>query len=156
MIAVGVRNWPRRNLVLSAMFVVLSVVAGGHALMSLRLGTLSLMGPGFFPVMLCALLGLLAIGVGFLPEDSDAAVVFAPLRATILVLGCPLVFAFAVEPFGLVIALFLTVFMSCFASRVTTLVQALVLSVVFSAFCVLVFSYMLKLTIPLWGEVFTG
>lgn len=150
-------SWSRQNLVFSALFAVFACAAGGHALLAMRTGTPSAMGPGFFPIALSILLGILSVGVAFLPQNPQAApLTTAPLRAIILILACPLLFGFAVGPFGLVIAVFVTVLVSCFASRITTPAQALILSVLFTGFCVLVFHYLLNMTIPLWGEVFTG
>ena len=150
-------RWSPRNLVLSSLLVALSIAAGGYAFVNMRAGTPANMGPGFFPIMLTAILALLSIGVAFLPRDLDAeALRLAPVRAIVIVLICPVVFGFSIEPFGMVISVFLVIFISCLASRVTTPVQALLLSVAFTAFCVLVFHYLLNMTIPLWGEVFTG
>ncbi|WEX08104.1 tripartite tricarboxylate transporter TctB family protein [Chelativorans sp. AA-79] len=150
-------RWSPRNLVFSAIFLVISLVAGGYALATMKTGAPAAMGPGFFPVMLSIVLGLLSIGVAFLPRDIEAeALTVAPLKATIIILACPMIFGFAIEPFGLVIAVSLVIFVSCLASRITTLRQALVLSAVFTLFCVLIFHYLLHMPIPLWGELFTG
>lgn len=150
-------RWSPRNLVLSAILVSLSAAMGGHALVTMNVGTPANMGPGFFPVMLASLLGVLSIGVAFLPRELEAeALSVAPLRALIIILACPMIFGFAIEPFGLVIAVFLVIFVSCLASRITTLVQAVLLSAAFTAFCVGVFHFLLHMPIPLWGELFTG
>jgi len=146
-----------RNLVFSAIFLGISLFMGGYALINMRMGIPSEMGPGFFPVMLSVVLGILAIGVAFLPPDMEAAVLTsAPVKAIVIVILCPMIFGFSIEPLGMVISVFLVIFVSCLASRVTTLKQAFWLSAAFTVFCVLIFHFLLHMTIPLWGELFTG
>lgn len=150
-------RWSPHNLVFSAIFLIVSAVMGGYAFTTMKTGTPAAMGPGFFPVMLSLVLAVLSVGVAFLSRDLEAeALTLAPVKAIIIVVLCPMVFGFAIEPFGLVIAVFLVIFVSCLASRVTTLTQALVLSTAFTIFCVAIFHYMLQMTIPLWGELFIG
>ncbi len=150
-------QWSRRNLIFSAIFLVVSISMGGYAFFTMNMGRLSSMGPGFFPVALSLVLAGLALCVAFIPKDEEAApFTIAPPKALVLIFLCPMIFGFAIEPFGLLIAVFLSIFVSCFASRITTFKQALILSAAFSAFCVLVFHYLLNMTIPLWGYVFVG
>jgi hypothetical protein len=150
-------RWSQRNLIFSAIFVGFSIVAAGNALLTMRLGTPGAMGPGFFPLMLSIMLGLLALGVAFLPHDPEAPpLTRAPLRAIVTIIACPAIFGYAIEPFGLVPALFLVIFISCLASRVTTPRQALLLSAAFTLLCILVFHVLLNMPVPLWGRLFIG
>lgn len=147
----------RKNIIFSGIFLVISAAMGGYALATMNMGTLDRMGPAFFPVILSALLAALALIVLLLPAPAETEPFsIAPPRAILIIIVCPMIFGFAIEPFGLLIAVFLAIFASCLASRVTTLRQALLLSAAFSLFCVLVFHYLLSMTIPLWGSVFTG
>lgn len=143
-----------RNIIFAAIFIVISAVMGVHAWRSMTIGTLDDMGPGFFPLMLSVALALLALGTGFtaLPQDSPP-LRFARLRSIVLVLGSPLVFAASIRTLGLLPAVFLTIFVVSFASRFATLRQSLLLSAGFAAFCVLVFSYLLNMPIPIWGSL---
>ncbi|WP_180900060.1 tripartite tricarboxylate transporter TctB family protein [Martelella soudanensis] len=146
-----------KNIIFSGIFLVISVAMGGYALTTMNMGTLDRMGPAFFPVVLSAILAALSLIVLFLPAPPETEpFVMAPPRATLIIIVCPMIFGFAIEPFGLLIAVFLSIFVSCLASQVTTLRQAALLSAAFSLFCVLVFHYLLNMTIPLWGFVFTG
>ena len=147
----------QKNVIFSGIFLIISAAMGGYALTTMNMGTLDRMGPAFFPVVLSAILAALALIVLFLPAPADAEpFAIAPPRAIVIIIACPMIFGFAIEPFGLLIAVFLSIFVSCLASQVTTLRQALLLSAAFSLFCVLVFHYLLSMTIPLWGSVFTG
>jgi hypothetical protein len=148
------RHASSRNIIFAAIFIVISAAMGFHAWRSMKLGTLDDMGPGFFPLMLSVALALLALATGFtaLPEDAPA-LRFARLRSIVLVLGSPLVFAASVRTLGLLPAVFLTIFVVSFASRFATLKQSLALSAGFTAFCVLVFSYLLNMPIPIWGSL---
>jgi hypothetical protein len=146
-----------RNLVFAAIFVTLSLVTGSHAYRNMTVGTAAEMGPGFFPLMLSIVLGLLSLGVAFIatPEHITRLRI-APLRAIILVLGAPLLFALTIRSLGLVVAVALTVFLTSFASRFATLRNSLLLSAGFTIFCVVVFGYLLSLPIPLWGKLLVG
>ena len=80
---------------------------------------------------------------------------FAPLEPLPLVtttLAEPEEFAGVVQ----VIAVALTIFLSSFASRFATLRQSLLLAAGFTVFCVVVFHFLLRLPIPLWGTLITG
>ncbi len=122
----GERNQRRRvisrNLVFAVIFVAWSVATGFHAYRNMTVGTAAEMGPGFFPLMLSIVLGLLSLGVAFTAVTEHIQPLrMAPLRAIVLVLGAPLLFALTIRSLGLVIAVALTVFLTSFASRFATL-----------------------------------
>jgi hypothetical protein len=120
---------------------------------SYEIGTPLRMGPGYFPVVLGALLVLLGgviVAKGFL--DGEAGEIGAiPWRALALVLGAVLFFGLTVRGLGLVPTTLVTALMSAFASRRTGLVAALLISVGLTALCVLVFVVGLRLRLPLVG-----
>jgi hypothetical protein len=149
------RSGGYRNLVFAFIFVAISAVMGFHAYDTMKIGTLENMGPGFFPLMLSFLLAFLAILVGFtaLPVDAESLRIAKP-KAVILVIASPLIFALTIRNLGLVLAVFITVFVVSFASRHATVKQSLILSAGFTVFCVALFGYLLNLPIPLWGTVF--
>ena len=144
-----------RNLVFAVIFVAISAVMGFHAYSTMKIGTLDNMGPGFFPLMLSILLALLAILVGFtsLPVDAERLRIAKP-KAIILVIASPVIFATTIRTLGMVLAIFLTVFIVSFASRHARVTQSLILAASFTVFCVVLFGYLLNLPIPLWGTVF--
>ncbi|CDN51246.1 tripartite tricarboxylate transporter TctB family protein [Neorhizobium galegae] len=151
------RSLSRRNVTFAAIFVGFSVVVGIYAYETLKIGTAAQMGAGFFPVMLSIVLGFLSLAVAFTPIPAGAQPLrFAPVKASILIMGSPLVFAASIQSLGLVAAVALTIFFSSFASRFATLRQSVLLSVGFTVFCVAVFHYLLNLPIALWGDIITG
>lgn len=152
----GGRKAPH-NLVFAAIFVAVGAAMGYHAYAGMKLGTLDDMGPGFFPLMLSIVLAALASAVAFtsLPPDLPP-MRLAKLRSIALVIGSPLIFGATVRTLGLAPSLFLTIFAVSFASRFATLRQSLLLSIGFTAFCVVLFIYLLDLPIPMWGSLLKG
>jgi hypothetical protein len=125
------------------------------------LGTLSHMGPGYFPVIVggaLALLGLAIVGTGLSkprrvcgPQDDEATgpqwrgwgcIVLA--NVAFIVLG---------RYGGLIPATFAIVFISALGDRENTFKSALILASVMVVVCVVIFAWALKLQFPLltWG-----
>lgn len=147
-------NW--RNITFAAIFVAFSIATGFHAWRNMMVGTAAAMGPGFFPLMLSIVLGALSAAVAFSSDGSSAPLRLAPLKSVLLIIGSPIVFALSIRSLGLVLAVAATVFMASFASRHATLRDSALLAAAFTAFCVLVFHFLLALPIPLWGSLITG
>lgn len=150
----GSTNWRSRAFAL--FFLLVSIASGGHAWKNMVVGTASEMGPGYFPLMLSIVLGLLSI-LAFLTEsDGPGELSLPPPRSILLVLVAPILFALTIRSLGLVLTVAIVAFVTSFASRSTTLREALLLSIALSAFCTVVFHYALALPVPLWGMLFTG
>lgn len=122
------------------------------------LGTAARMGPGFFPLILGALLFFLGIGIAILDarvdpaeEDSFLDFVRPRLRAVLFLLIAPIGFALLIEPAGLIPAVFAAVFISAFADKSVKPVRAVILSALVALFCALVFGAGLGLSIDLIG-----
>jgi hypothetical protein len=118
-----------------------------------QIGSPLRMGPGFFPLVLgavLAVLGALILAKGFL-DGEGGAIGAVPLRALVLVLGAVLLFGFTVRGLGLVPATFLTALLSAFASRLTGVVGALLVTVGLTLLCVLIFVVALNVPVPLFG-----
>jgi len=148
------RRFSSRNMVFAAVFVVAALATGIHAYKTMVIGTAAAMGPGFFPLVLSLVLGSLAIGVALAPAAEHAeSLRFAPLKAIVVIIGAPVLFGLTVRSLGLVIAVAATIFICSLASRFATVRSAALLAVGFTLFCVLVFSFLLKLPIPLWGDL---
>ncbi|WP_454875097.1 tripartite tricarboxylate transporter TctB family protein [Paraburkholderia xenovorans] len=122
-------------------------------------GSLSHMGPGFFPVSLGVVLSLVGVGIAFGARriDPDAKPDGDPLPSQwrgwiCIVLG---VIAFVVlgRYGGLLPASFAVVFISALGDRQNTLVSATVLALSICVICVVVFWWALQLQLPLftWG-----
>lgn len=125
-----------------------------NALIKLDIGTSFKMGPGYFAVLLSAILILLgiAIGVRGLFFDEIAGRDAIPWRGLVLITAAPVVFAITVKPLGLALALVLTSWLSALSSRNLPMRYALALSAGLTLLCVLVFSFGLGIPLELFGS----
>ena len=122
------------------------VTAHGYAL-----GTPGRMGPGYFPMLLGAVLG----GIGLLLVVRSLA--FAGERVGTLNLVPLLVialgvcaFALTIDRLGLVVALILVTAVSALASRDSRPIEVAALTLVLAVFSVGIFVYALRLPLPVW------
>ena len=115
-----------------------------------ELGTLRAMGPGAFPMALGLCLAVLGLCVA-LPAlgRSGTAVRFQP-GATVAVLAAILVFGLGLRPLGLVAATALSVLIAAIPAPRPGLGWRLILSAAVTALTLVVFSYGLQMTLPLW------
>lgn len=147
----------RRDAACGALFM---VVGGGFlisALRGLRLGGLLGMGPGFFPVMLGAILillgGLIAIRAIGTPDEAAPPISWRGIAA---VTGSILFFAVGLRPLGFLPALFGSVFLASVATSRTSLRYALAVAASLAVFSGAVFVYALRMPISLFGPLFGG
>lgn len=71
------------------------------------------------------------------------------IRGIIFVLGAALLFAWTIRPLGLVVAGPLAVMFAAYADRDTRIIEVLAFAVGMTAFCIGLFSYALRLPIPI-------
>ncbi|MSO92852.1 MAG: tripartite tricarboxylate transporter TctB family protein [Rhodospirillales bacterium] len=116
----------------------------------LAAGHLNQLGPGMLPRALAVLVGIcgLALAVGSFFTAGKGLERWT-LRGPVLILGAAVAFGLAVRPLGLAVAGPITMFLGAFASPETRWQESLVFSLVVTAFCVLLFKFMLGLPIPL-------
>jgi hypothetical protein len=118
----------------------------------LEIGPSLQMGPGNFPLalsgVLCAI-GLLIVASSFTTATSEAQ----PLhwRGTFFILAAPILFGLSVRGAGFVPAVALSVFSSTCASTKFRVVPALTLTAGITAFCLVIFVFALKVSIPIFG-----
>jgi hypothetical protein len=116
--------WSERNRDILA-GLALVAIGGGAAVRAgthLHLGSLSNMGPGFFPTMLGAALALCGALVAILSLFRGAGPGMAArvnLRAILCIIGAVAVFALTIRPLGLVLSGFLAVVAAGFADPET-------------------------------------
>ncbi len=110
-------------------------------------------GPGYVPIMMSG--GLVIIGVVL----AAKSIVFAgpgiergDWRPRLLILASVLAFAGLIEEFGLVVTGAITVIIAGFATREVRRVEIAILAIAFSVSCALLFVYVLKQPLPLWGK----
>ena len=109
-------------------------------------------GPGFFPVLLSALLaliGLAIIATGLLrPLERFPTIVWRPL---LLITCAVLVFALRIDRFGLMPTVFIASLVATFAKADFGVVPRLLTAVSLAAFTALLFIALLRMPIPLWA-----
>lgn len=131
------------------LFLITLAAIGFFGTLNLSFGTLSSMGPGLLPrtvAVLLAGLGLTLVVSGFVAAGSQLE--RWRLRGPFFVLGSVLLFAWTIRPLGLVIAGPLAVLFSSLADKDTRLVEVLIFAAVMTALCVGLFSFALRLPIP--------
>jgi len=134
------------------MFVAFGLFFAGFA-QQYDMGTAARMGPAFFPTMLgclLLLLGLLIAFEGLAREGHDGKVAPFNFKALILVLGAVIAFGLLLRPGGMVLALFVLVMVSSFASPEFRLRDSLLLWVGLTLLVLAVFIKGLGMTIPVW------
>jgi Tripartite tricarboxylate transporter TctB family len=132
------------------MFLAFAAVAVSAA-RGYAMGSAGRMGPGYFPMALgivLGLLGLIIIARAFAAGDERVgALQLRPLLA-IVVAVC--LFGLLIERLGLIVALVAVVVVSALASREYRPVEVAALAATLAAFSVGVFVYALRLPLTLW------
>ncbi|MFO1184885.1 MAG: tripartite tricarboxylate transporter TctB family protein [Bauldia sp.] len=150
----------RSELLCGAVFIAIGLAFGLDAWFELRIGTAVRMGPGYFPLVLAALLVLLGAGIVFAgvelgpvrgSQGTAAQPHPLPTRGLVAILASPVVFGITVEGLGLVPAIALTALCAAFGSRQVGGKLAAIMTVLLTLFCYLVFSAGLKLPARLFG-----
>jgi hypothetical protein len=130
-------------------------LAFGYASLSYEIGTALRMGPGYFPVALSAIMivlgGMILIQGLFRAGPDETPLGRVPWVALALIMGALAFFGFTVRGLGLAPALFVTTFMSAFASARTGVVGALVMAAGLTLICILIFVEGLGLPLQVIG-----
>lgn len=141
----------------------LMVTAAIFALLTadLPMGSAIRMGPGYFPLVLAGLLGLLGLivlvtGLRYPDEGTPVHLAALPWRALILVTLSVFVFGLGIRPLGLGPSIGLAVFISALASHRFHLGTALILTALMVAFAWAVFIKGLGLPLPMLGPWLGG
>jgi hypothetical protein len=114
------------------------------------------MGPGFFPIILgvtMTSIGILIAGIAATTPASEEDLLRLPnpqWRAWFCILAGPILFIVLGTYGGLVPATFACVFVSALGDRESTLRASFFLATGITIFGVLLFSYMLQVSMPLW------
>jgi hypothetical protein len=124
---------------------------------SYPIGTLSRMGPGFFPVSLGVILAFIGVAIAASAKSSvpegDVADLPPEWRGWICIIVSIIAFVVLGKYGGLVPATFAVVFISALGDRQNTVMSAFVLAIAMVAVCVTVFWWALQLPFSLfqWG-----
>jgi hypothetical protein len=135
----------------AGVLVMLVAVLFFYGAWKLRTGTLERMGPGYVPLVVASFLFLLGgvLTIRSLRKRSNQAQ-FPALRPTMVVVLSPVLFALLISRVGLVITVLIVSSFARLAQPQKRSLEMFVLPVLLTVFCVIVFSYLLNLTIPLW------
>lgn len=125
---------------------------------SYQVGTLSRMGPGFFPLALGVLMTIVGIGIVLTARAADPNTSTATRkpwewRGPLFIMLGILAFIVLGKYGGLLPATFALVFVSALGDRGNSLKSALLLSAAIVVICLIVFYWALQLRFPLftWG-----
>lgn len=155
----------RKDLGAGASFIAVGLLYGGIALRGglgnpmLPMGQALSMGPGYFPVVLSGLLiitGAILVGRSFFTGRETQFFNVIAWRAIIMVSLGIVIFGSFVREIGLAPAVFLATFLSALGSRHAKVLYSAAVSLGITVFCVLVFAYVARLPIPIFGTWFTG
>ena len=139
--------------ILSGLIFVGFGIAFGVASLGYDLGTALRMGPGFFPLVLAAVMVALGIGIaekGLKNPDTET-IGATPWRGLLLMSAALLLFGATIRGLGLGPALFATVLLTALASRRNGPVTALVLAAGMTLLCILIFIRGLGVAVPVLG-----
>jgi putative tricarboxylic transport membrane protein len=120
----------------------------------LESGTFAEIGPGLIPRILALLLLILGVAVsatGFLSKDrgdDDAFWRWSP-RGIVFILGAVVSFGLTVRSLGLFLAAPLAILVAGWASREIKWLELMIFAAVLTAFCSVLFRFLLNLPIPL-------
>ena len=142
----------RRDLYAGAL---ISLIGAGSAAqgVSLNVGSLTHMGPGFLPTVLGVFLVLLGIAIavtGMTQEKQDGEALKVDIRAAVFIVlgvGAFIVLGWA---FGFLAGTFACIFISATGDRKSTLKGSLILAGGLSVAGAIVFTYLLKVPFPLF------
>lgn len=150
-------NVNQKDLGAGLSFLTVALTYGWIARRDLPVGVMLNMGPGYFPMVLCS--ALAAIGTYLTIRSLRAGkrtriggrVAWRPILAISLAI---IVFGTFVNQLGLFVSVFATAFMCAMASRHVKWKSALPVAFLLAALCTVVFSYGVKLPIPVLGTWF--
>jgi hypothetical protein len=139
----------------------LLVIVGMYAVVTglqYKFGSLSRMGPGFFPVAVGVLLALVGTLIALSSRGDEAATAPAhgahgtpDLRGCVCIVLGVLAFLLIGRYGGLIPATFAIVFICAIGDRTNTLRQAALLALGMCVVAFIVFSWALQLQLPLFG-----
>jgi len=139
----------RRDVGAGLLLVAIGLIGLWHS-WGLTTGTTRQIGPGMLPQSLSVLLAAVGVGLalgGILA--SGPRLERWRLRGPLFILSAVVVFGLVIKPLGLLLAAPLAIAIGGLASPATRVIEIVVFGVVMTAFCVILFKYVLALPIPL-------
>lgn len=143
------------ELVSGIIFIVMGVSICLYSYSNYHLGSIQMMGPGYMPVILSSILALLGVAnvlvSCFSNKTHDLSERKISIRKSALIVLSVISFALTITSLGLIVATVLLVFISSFADKRFNIKLTICLAVSLCTLSLIVFSYFLKMTMPiLW------
>jgi hypothetical protein len=147
----------RKDVLAGLLFIAVSVL-GLWASRNYPVGTATRMGTGYVPRLLCWFLlglGVLVMVQGLRDRSRAGQLDETPpvWRSILFVTASLMVFAFAIQPLGVVIAIALLVLVGAFAGRESRPLEAAAAAVLLSVLTLVIFVWGIGLPIPVWPEL---
>jgi hypothetical protein len=140
----------QKNLYAGLMFIAVALWFGVQSF-SLGIGKPNQMGPGFFPILLSSLLGVIGIATIFTPADGERRIGTIPWKGLALILAGPILFTVLVDGVGFLLAVWIAVYVATHASARLGRRTALILATLFAVAAWLIFIKGLRLPLPAVG-----
>jgi len=142
-----------KDVVAGAIFVAFAI---GFGIVSTAypMGSAAQMGPGYYPLLLSGVLGVLGLFIAFAGWRKPAAqmVVVRPV-ALICVLAAPLLFAVTLRPLGFVAAVILTSLLATIAAPRMSWIARILTALGLALGCTAIFIWALGIPVPLLGSL---
>ena len=141
-----------KDVLAGAIFIVLGLAFAFGAL-AYEIGTPQRMGPGYFPLVLAAILvvlGVIVVVKGFIAGEHDP-IGEVDWRALVFITAALLFFGLTIRGLGVIGALFGASLLASLARSATPIWQVLVISVGLTILSIVIFVVALQLRLPLVG-----
>jgi putative tricarboxylic transport membrane protein len=118
------------------------------------MGSAAQMGPGYYPLLLSGVLGLLGLVIAVVGwrKPAQQMVIVRPL-ALISVLAAPLLFAVTLRPLGFVAAVILTSLLATMAAPRMSWIARILTAIGLAVGCTAIFIWALGIPLPLLGSL---
>ncbi|WP_047143492.1 tripartite tricarboxylate transporter TctB family protein [Aquamicrobium sp. LC103] len=141
----------KRESLVGTIFVVIAAFFAFHAL-QLQVGTVGRMGPGYFPLVIAAVvggIGAVILAMSLLDASATTVVKKINWSGLLIITASVLAFAALVIPAGLFVATIMLVFISDLASPGRNWLRTLILALVLSTAAALIFVKGIGMQMPL-------
>ncbi len=145
------RDWP--DICGGVILAALGAAAAGWAAMHYDIGTLRRMGPGFFPLVLGAVLVLLGLVIALPAIARQAEVPKIEPAPVLAVLAAIIIFALGLTTLGLAAATAIAVLTASLPAPRQGWLWRIILAAAVTLLTIVVFSYGLRMTLPLWPRL---
>jgi len=145
-----VRN--KQNFWSGVMFIIIGLAFAWKST-EYSMGTAARMGPGYFPFWLgiiMAMLGALILLAALTPKSQKTEVARFDFKIVAIITASVVVFAFILQPAGLVVSMFVLVIISALASHEFTWKVTIANAIFLTVLCYMAFVVGLKLVFPIW------